>query len=319
MGFNEVSHENVKENIIIDGNRLSSKVNGNSYQFGTLEIPRLSRLRSKVILDELTNEIKVSQIVGDARKIHEDPANNQALFQAASQFNLLEMAGPLKTPEDGVDSYIYDYTQGPACAVACGPGTIYRNYFVPVNNQIGQTFNNQINCLEDITNELECYGWKYQNGYAFFNEHEIQRIGEKISAMNDYEREELKGKLRVGIQWDTEVIYTHPTQIVSQIYCSALPLAYSHLKMEGFESLARIILEAAYEATLYSAMINLEKTGCNKVFLTLVGGGAFGNDMGWILTSMHKALVKFKNTPLDVSIVSYESNNPMIDNLIAAI
>jgi hypothetical protein len=36
------------------------------------------------------------------------------------------MVSPRVTPEDGVGIYDLDRTQGPACAVAAGAGTIYR-------------------------------------------------------------------------------------------------------------------------------------------------------------------------------------------------
>ena len=48
------------------------------------------------------------------------PENAGALFQVASQLNLLEMTGPEVTPEDGVTIYQDDRTQGPACAIAAG-------------------------------------------------------------------------------------------------------------------------------------------------------------------------------------------------------
>ncbi|MDD2550380.1 MAG: hypothetical protein PHD00_09845 [Bacteroidales bacterium] len=48
----------------------------------------------------------------------------------------------------------------------------------------------------------------------------------------------------------------------------------------------------------------------NKVFLTLVAGGAFGNEEYWILESMQQAIRKLKNVPLDIRIVSYGSSNP---------
>jgi hypothetical protein len=38
-------------------------------------------------------------------------------------------------PEQGVGRYENDFTQGPACAVSAGAGTIYRNYWVPVNGE----------------------------------------------------------------------------------------------------------------------------------------------------------------------------------------
>ena len=63
--------------------------------------------------------------------MHQDPQYAGALFQVASQFNLLEMTSPDVTPEDGVTRYAYDRTQGPACAIAAGAATLYRNYFVP--------------------------------------------------------------------------------------------------------------------------------------------------------------------------------------------
>lgn len=53
-----------------------------------------------------------------------------ALFQAASQLNLLEFIGPKVVPEDGIDRYVFDATQGPDCAVACFAGTAYRNYLL---------------------------------------------------------------------------------------------------------------------------------------------------------------------------------------------
>ena len=41
-----------------------------------------------------------------------DPANAGAVFQAASQFNALEMTGPGVSPRRGVAIYINDPTQG---------------------------------------------------------------------------------------------------------------------------------------------------------------------------------------------------------------
>ncbi len=61
--------------------------------------------------------------------MHGRPEYSGALFQVASQFNLLKMIGPSVTPEDGVTRYESDRTQGPACAIAAGAATIYGNYF----------------------------------------------------------------------------------------------------------------------------------------------------------------------------------------------
>ena len=144
-GFDEISPENVRENIIIDGQNLISKVNNKIYQYGKLEVISLEELKKQASTKRLfKDKIKVSEIIADVQKLHCDLDNKNALFQAASQFNLLEMARPDITPEKGVDIYERDFTQGPACAIACGAGTIYRNYFAPVNGKIGQTSRNQI-------------------------------------------------------------------------------------------------------------------------------------------------------------------------------
>src|SRR5258705_11006186 len=87
--------------------------------------------------------------------MHQVPENAGALFQVASQFNLLEMVSPTVTPEQGVTRYQHDRTQGPACAIATGAATIYRNYFVPVGGSHGQTTERQLDGLADLGGTLE--------------------------------------------------------------------------------------------------------------------------------------------------------------------
>ncbi|MFT5918005.1 MAG: hypothetical protein ACI81T_004522 [Bacteroidia bacterium] len=106
VGFEEITSEYVRNNILIDGVNLISKQNGKSYQFGELEIPTLAELREKApSVEEFNHSIQVSEIVGDVQKFHSEQENQQALFQAASQFNLLEMVGPNVSPERGVGIY----------------------------------------------------------------------------------------------------------------------------------------------------------------------------------------------------------------------
>lgn len=323
MGFDEISPEYVRENITIEGTRMVSKVNGKSYQFGSLQIPTLLELKQRAPSIKLFNgKISVKEVVGNVQELHCDPSNNKALFQAASQFNLLEMIEPHITPEKGIDIYEQDFTQGPACAIACGAGTIYRNYFVPLNNQNGQSAHSQIDCLELIgekLNNAELHLWEMSNGYALLNQEGLLNINAQLSKLTDSEREALKESLKIGIQWDAEVTLSDSKQIVSQAYCSALPVAYLQIESIYWEKFARVILEATYEATLYAALSNFEKTGCNKVYLTMVGGGAFGNEPEWILGSLLKAIKKFENVPLEVVIVSYGNSNKNIKKLIEAV
>ena len=316
MGFKETL-KNVRDNIEIEGDKMISKVNGKTYQFGELEIPNLGELRVKSGLDDYDGNISVKEVVGDIQVIHHQ--NEKAVFQSASQFNLLEMAYPELTPENGVDIYETDYTQGPACAIACGAGTIYRNYFTPTNGEVGQTKDNQIDCLKDVGDEMGGNLWEMRNGYALIPKDSLLQINKHIGSLTEEQREDLKSKLKVGIQWDTEFVLTEEGKTMTQVYCSALPVSYNHgnsLDLHYWESFAKLILEATYEATFHTALLNHTLNGSNKVFLTLVGGGAFGNRIEWIVDSIEKVVNKFKNTPLEVSIVSYGKSNPNLNRLI---
>ena len=312
-GFQEESPENVKSKLIVENDYFISLANSKKFTFGKLEIPTLEELRNQnAQINNYNGKISVSEIVADVKNLHNQRENENALFQVASQFNLLEMINPNITPEMGIDRYEFDRTQGPICAMSCGAGTIYRNYFVEINGQIGQTEELQIDCLELIGNELDNENlnlWKMKNGYALLSQNGLLIINKKIAQLNNNERERLKGKLKVGIQWQTDVTIFEVKQKVSQIYCSALPVGYSQIESFYWEYFARIILEALYEATLYAGMLNMEKNNSDLVYLTLVGGGVLGNEEYWILESMQKAIEKFKNVPLNIKIVSYGRSN----------
>ena len=322
-GFTEKSPEQVRANIEIEGSFLISRVNGAKYNFGKLELASLKELiNQSPSLKDYNSKILVEEVVGNIQTFHKDIFNNGAVFQAASQFNLLEMVNPRVTPEQGVGIYGNDHTQGPSCAIACGAGTIYRNYFADVNGRIGQSFDNQIDCLQDIGNELDNDSnklWKMSNGYALANEEGLKNINRQLRKKTEKELENLKQKLRIGLQWDTEVTIGYSKNCVTQAYCSALPVAYSDVLPYLWTDFAKLILEATYEATFYAALINFERTGNDKLFLTLVGGGVFGNKIEWITDAIRKSIHKFLNTPLKVKIVSYGNSKLAVRNLIESI
>lgn len=319
-GFEEQSPEQVRANLRLNGTILTSNVNGRSYDCGKLEIPTLSALKSTVQPPDLhSSRIVVREIVGNVQQLHTLPENEGALFQAASQFNLLEMVGPDVSPEEGVGIYDNDFTQGPACAIACGAGTIYRNYFVPLDGQIGQTQKRQVDCLDEIGklfNNDRSRLWRMQNGYALANVEGLHELTERIRAISMTEYEAAKGKLKIGLQWDAEVTISHARHKASQAYCSAVPVAYSGIRAEYWEAFAIMILEAAYESTLYAALNNYERKGNGRVFLTLLGGGAFGNEQSWILGALRRTLQKFVSTPLEINIVSYGRSQPEVARLV---
>ena len=315
-GFSERSPDEVRQNIDVQGTRLSSRVNGASYRCGQLQIVSLGALRKQVApMDAQEKKLKISGIVGDAKALHADASNAGAFFQVASQFNLLEMISPDVTPEQGVGIYERDPTQGPACAVACGAGTIYRNYMVDLDGQIGQTRARQVDCLEGIGRVLgnaDRRLWRMQNGYALPTAEGLKEVDSKLGKMTETQLDELRCELKIGVQWDTQVTLEGCGHRVTQAYCSALPVAYSGLSSRLWERFARLILQAAYEATFAAALVNASKTGNRSVYLTSLGGGAFGNDPDWILDAIRRAAELYRRSDLDVKIVSYRVSNPAV-------
>jgi len=320
MGFKEESPQQVRNNIKLDANTIHSLVNGKTFTCGKLETPSLSELRQRMCdLTIESGKLSVREQIADAQALHADIDNTDALIQVASQFNLLEMISPSATPEQGVEVYENDYTQGPACAVAAGAGTIYRNYLVPVNSDIGQSATNQIDCLADIGTLLDNTDntlWKMTNGYALASEQGLRQITAQLETASEKQIDKIRSALRIGLQWGTEVTLTETRHTLSQAYCSALPVAYSKHPPLLWEKFARLILEASYEACLAAAALNYHNTGNNKVYLTLIGGGAFGNDTNWIMQAIHRALILFKHINLDVVIVSHSRSNHEVQNLI---
>src|SRR5260370_10912499 len=154
-GFRENNYYDTRAKLKVEGRQLQSLVNGKSYGIGALELLSLETLRQRVkTTGGLPGRLKVSLETGDVRHMHRLPENVGALFQVASQFNLLEMSGPEVTPEDGVTIYQHDHTQGPACAIAAGAATIYRNYYTPVGGGAGQPKDLQFDGLPDLHNPL---------------------------------------------------------------------------------------------------------------------------------------------------------------------
>ena len=138
FGFNEVDRRlvmpwmEVKEKFSVseDGTSLTSLVSGRSFHNGRFTTPSVEELHAMIAdtkdigADEGKVEVKeeesdtagrglrFSQIGADVGTLHRDPAKAGALFQAASQFNCIEMVGPSVRPEDGITGYFYDRTQG---------------------------------------------------------------------------------------------------------------------------------------------------------------------------------------------------------------
>ena len=242
------------------------------------------------------------------------PENAGAVFQAASQFNALEMTGPGVSPRQGIAIYANDPTQGPKCALSCPAGTVFRNYCVDVGGGKRGQGEKQIDTLADVGEVLGNSNGKYwlmKNGYALpATATAMRELGarfKKDAALAD----EAEKALRVGVHWDTQCRPPH-THRVCQVYASALPVAYApNVRAADWEPFARVVLRAAYEATLAVGRLKAAKAGGRAaVFLTSLGGGAFGNRFEWIREALSDALHTHRDSPLDVVLVHYGTRVP---------
>jgi hypothetical protein len=322
LGFREENPDQVRSNLVLEGAILRSRPNGKAYRCGTLETPSLGELRERTAAMRVGRGLMaVEEVVADVQQLHQSPGCDGALFQVASQFNLLEMVGPRVTPEYGVGIYENDRTQGPACAIACGAATVMRNYFADVGGgQVGQSAERQIDCLHDLGAALgnsDGSLWEMQNGYALASAEGLEIVSAIIARSGEAGVDTLRSKLRIGVQWEAAVTLGGGANIVTQAFCSAVPVAYSQASADLWEPLARLILEASYEATFHAALLNRDRTGSSQLFLTLLGGGAFGNRFEWIIDSIGRSLALMGESGLDVKIVSYSGSVPEVRELLA--
>ena len=243
--------------------------------------------------------------------LHYEPSNAGAVFQAASQFNCLEMIGPDVSPTAGVAIYINDRTQGPACALACPAATVYRNYLVQHEGNTGQ-HPVQIDNLKEVGVVVGNNGgsyWVMQNGYAMpVGRGSLAELASRLRTEPNLV-EQAEAALRVGVHWETSVAPPLEHR-VCQVYASALPCAYARGPPDGdWEPFARLVLRAAYDATLAVAAIQsiTDDNKRVKCYLTTLGGGVFGNRYEWIRDAIKDALNKYIDKPIDVILVHYAS------------
>lgn len=202
------------------------------------------------------------------------------LFQVASQLNCLEAPDACIVP---VAKYFHDPTQGPRAAMSCFPGALLRHYAAP--REDGTRFvqvenGEQINLLEAVCAEGVA---RVENGYLM--DQNIPNPQQFISWL-----ESRADFLRIGIHTGIEVVFGYawdgavpnaPQHRVSQALTSTLAAGgYSRgqLTPGQFTTVIKALQHAAQLGTLLGAAAS----GAERVVLTLIGGGVFGNPVGLI-------------------------------------
>ena len=279
---------------------------------GIFTTKRLFDLRKSRRADT-RGKTKVRFVTGDVAILHGDPEYAGAVFLASSNLDCLqhEARNLSVTRASGVADYVYQRTQGAACAISCAPGTIVRNYFA---------HDTEVNTLRAVIERLRGGAGKRQlldvsHGSAYAeNAADLPDLSTKIDALSPHEREATMGLLEVGIQEDTEVtcakladgewyqwyrvVRKDPALRVTQVLAGALQFADG--TDVGWRSLASLVFEAAYEATLHVA-------GANKANQTVVLTALCGESAPpWLAeataAALGRALAKFQGAGLDVVI-----------------
>merc|ERR1712228_594926 len=142
----------------------------------------------------------------------------------------------------------------------------------------------------------------------------LVEMNKKLEALTSEEYIALKRNLRVGVQEDAQVtscdwgstFCEDEDQTVTQVFGSACSVAYDSNRSTLWEPFARLVLKASYEATFYAALRAALRHngagGSRRLYLTCLGGGAFGNDMEWIADAIQEACLKFRDVDLEASI-----------------
>jgi hypothetical protein len=169
-----------------------------------------------------------------------------------------------------------------------------------------QTCGCQLNLLEKLP-------LRVTNGYLDLSEVKFEK---DVPVLTERDKE----NILVGVHRDIQVTHgfvlnpcdnherlDKKDQVVSQVFTAALDLgnANRHLKdSPRAQLLAQDLLNAAYEGTLRAAFVE----GKKKVFLTLVGGGVFANDLAWIVQAIEKDKGFIRDSGLQVTLIVYKSD-----------
>lgn len=235
-------------------------------------------------------------------------SEHAAMVQVASNFNCLENASRRMPPDCGrlVDHASQDCTQGPAAVFGTLPSYIYRAHFV--NGGAGQTITNSINLLSGAPD----YCGISENGKFSLlgTEKVIENTDAAISAAAD--------RVAVGLHVNCPVvfgrtkergIFSHAPQDTLQSRVPQYPLVdhvlSASVNYNDYHGVARFaspeaqstatqsLLRAAYQGLYLSAILRKRK----ELYMTLVGGGVFGNPKEMIMQELERAHDEWASHP----------------------
>jgi hypothetical protein len=269
------------------------RADGQTSCAGRFETPSISELRARCMASAAGAAARgrVKLWVLDGASPATDIGSLQAtstestLFQVASQFNCLESPGPSVTP---VSNYFNDPTQGPRASISAFPATLLRHYSAPDaggGRFVQETDGRQIDLLADALGPGAC-----RNGYFTGRDGDGQGTLDDLAGRFDRIRVGVHDAAQVvlGYDWDGEVERSESRRIAQVFTSTVAGGGYGGERALGsaFGGVCRQLLRAAYLGTLLAAA----SLGRDRVVLTLIGGGVFGNPVSHILEAISWAV-----------------------------
>jgi hypothetical protein len=290
------------------------KVSKERYKAGWFICPTLEEVINTVVnIKKNQNKgcLKITVISNkDVADLHLE-CKSYEVIQLASQLNALEMINPNKTPDDGIEIYSNDRTQGPIAAMACAAGLFVRNY-------------NMIQNSESQFNTLEKIDIQHKNGYLLWGN----------NPNNVLDRINIDNMLYIMIPCQIytqvvgvsrkrdEVINHFNKKLVHQIYSSAAPInKYGNGgNIEQQIKINEYLLFSHYMGAILMAYILnfIDRTNTRaSIQLTLVGTGAFGININIVLNIIKTVCICLSDLDIDIYIHGYtEYETKTIENLL---
>lgn len=279
-----------------------------TYQAGWFVTPTVKEIREMVksivpVSDNPQTNFGIVQ-GKDVGRAHNE-AHGPQVFQAASQMNALEMINPNILPEDGIEGYIFDHTQGPCVALVCAPGTLLRNYYF--NVLPGEQFN----ALSEL-------GLIHKNGYLLWGNYP-ESVLDKLNGMEDLIRIPTMVHTQVaGITVNYGVNRHIINKTVHQIYSSAVPIdTYGNSgDWEIQQTVARKIILSEYIGAIGMALllhhfdVKHGKSGLERavINLTLIGTEKFNVPEELAIKAILEAKDIYKGYSFDLFIHGYKES-----------
>ncbi|HZK06532.1 MAG TPA: hypothetical protein VFC82_11940 [Actinomycetaceae bacterium] len=255
---------------------------------GRFTVPTIAQLQEAVTTRARPGSVRFGVLLGTDNVTDVGAlqafATPGSMFQVASQFNCLESPGSYITP---VYTYFDDSTQGPRAAISAFPGALVRHYAAPDAETGGCFTQTGERCLNLLADALPEEAGKVKAGYLRMSEVPDPALAR---AELEYSFDQIRVGIHEGIEvmrgvdWDGAV---EGRRLIGQACTSTIASGiYGDALSGAAAGLAAVILRAGYLGTILGAAA----ARCDRVVLTLLGGGVFGNPIGIVLDALEWAL-----------------------------